>query len=50
MQRLEKINSLVHDLPAPESKALNWAHVGSMNKVASDLREIIIFLEGQDQS
>jgi hypothetical protein len=48
MRRLEEINVLAHDLPAPECDALNWSHVGSMNKVASDLREIVAFLAGKD--
>jgi hypothetical protein len=49
MRYLDKIQNLVHDLPAPESDGLNWAHVGDMNKVKTDLQEIARFLSGTDQ-
>ena len=41
---LDEIRARIHDLPAPESEGLNWAHVGSMNKIKNDLREVVDFL------
>jgi len=49
MHYLDEINARIHDMPAPESDGLNWAHVGSMNKVKDDLREIVEFLSGSGQ-
>jgi hypothetical protein len=46
---LDKIQDLVHDMPAPETGGLDWADVGSMNKVKTDLQEIVRFLSGSDQ-
>jgi hypothetical protein len=49
MHYLDQIHHLVHDLPEPESDDLNWAHLGSMNQVQVDLREIVEFLGGHGQ-
>ena len=49
MHYLNEISTRIHDMPAPESDDLNWAHVGSMNKVKDDLREIVGFLSGYPQ-
>ena len=49
MHYLDEINARIHDMPAPESDGLNWAHLGSMNKVKDDLREIVEFLSGSGQ-
>jgi hypothetical protein len=49
MHYLDAINARIHDMPAPESDGLNWAHIGSMNKVKDDLREIVEFLSGSGQ-
>ena len=43
---LDEIRARIHDMPAPESEGLHWAHVGDMNKVKNDLREIVEFLAG----
>jgi hypothetical protein len=49
MRYVGEIHNLVHDLPAPESDGLNWAHVGDMNKVKSDLQQIVRFMSGNDE-
>ena len=46
MHYLDRIQNLVQDMPEPESDYLNWAHLGSMNQVRDDLREIVEFLGG----
>jgi hypothetical protein len=46
---LDEIGGRIHDLPAPESDGLNWAHVGDMNKIKNDLREIVEFVSGYSQ-
>ena len=49
MHYLDEINARIHDMPAPESDGLNWAHVGDMNTIKNDLREIVEFLSGYGQ-
>src|SRR4051812_48668302 len=46
---LDKIQNLIHDLPAPESENLDWADVGSMNKVKIELQDIVRSLTGRDE-
>jgi hypothetical protein len=46
---LNEIHARIHDLPAPASDGLDWGHVGSMNKVKRDLRNVVAFLAGADE-
>ena len=46
---LNEIHNLIHELPAPDSPGLNWEHLGSLNKVKTDLRNIVNFLSGNDE-
>lgn len=43
---LDRIDTAMHDLPAPETDGLNWAHVGTMRAVVAQLQEIETFLLG----
>jgi hypothetical protein len=43
---LDEIRERIHDLPAPETEGLHWGHVGDMNKIKNDLREVVDFLNG----
>jgi hypothetical protein len=49
MHYLDEIQARIHDMPAPESDGLRWGHVGDMNKIKNDLREIVDFLNGYQQ-
>lgn len=49
MHYLDEIHGRIHEMPASESDGLDWGHVGSMNKVKSDLRDIVAFLAGHDE-
>jgi len=49
LRHLNEIHNLIHELPAPESPDLNWEHLGTMNKVKSDLRDVANFLSGNDE-
>ena len=46
---LDEIAARIHDMPGPESDGLNWTHVGDMNKIKNDLREIVEFVSGYSQ-
>ena len=46
---LNEIHNLIHELPAPDSPGLNWEHLGALNKVKTDLRNIVNFLSGNDE-
>ena len=46
---LDEIRARIYDMPAPETDGLNWAHVGDMNRIKSDLREIVEYLTGYSQ-
>ena len=48
MRYLEAIRDRIHDMPAPQNSGIAWDHVGTMNKIKSDLREIFRFLTGYD--
>jgi hypothetical protein len=43
---LEQIGDLAMDLPAPESRGLNWGHVGTMKHVQEQLTDIRDSLAG----
>jgi hypothetical protein len=41
---IEALRSAFYDLPAPETKGLNWGHVGSAGHVNELLKEAVEFL------
>ncbi|MCX6602543.1 MAG: hypothetical protein NTV52_03000 [Acidobacteria bacterium] len=41
---IEQIKTAFYDMPAPESDALKWGHVGSAEYVNKELSEILQFL------
>lgn len=41
MAAIQAIQNKIHDLPAPDGEiAINWAHVGDIGKIATDLEEV----------
>ena len=42
---MQQIRDSFYDLPAPESDALTWGHVGSAEHVVTELRDIANFLK-----
>jgi hypothetical protein len=42
---MSQILDSFYDLPAPESDALTWGHVGSAEHVVTELRDIANFLK-----
>ena len=45
---LNEIHNLIHELPASDSPDLNWEHLGTLNKVKTDLRNVANFLSGNE--
>jgi len=45
---LNEIHRLIHELPAPGNAGLNWEHVGTLNKVKTDLRNVVNYLSGNE--
>ena len=43
----QRISELLFEMPAPDSNAINWAHVGSLNHINHQLSEIVRFMEGR---
>ena len=42
MDALRKIESALHDMPAPEGDTVvTWGHVGDMNRIAVELEDIL---------
>ena len=41
LKAIEAVEAMVHDLPAPEGEIkINWAHVGTMNHIATQLEQL----------
>ena len=47
--QLNEIHRLIHELPAPDSAGLNWQHLGTLNKVKTDLRNVVNFLSRNEE-
>ena len=45
---LDTLRGVIEDLPAPDTDGINWGHVGSMEHVNAQLRELIAFTGGDD--
>lgn len=41
---LAQLQQAIEDMPKPESPGINWGHAGSMNRVNSQLRELLGFV------
>ena len=41
---MQSIQGAIHDMPAPESGCVTWAHVGDIARIASDLETITEYL------
>ena len=47
--KVEQIQELLFDLPAPDSDAkINWCHVGDLNEINARLSRVIAFLTNAD--
>ena len=44
-QLLRNIDDAFHDLPAPETEALTWAHVGTAGHVVDELQNVLTILK-----
>jgi len=42
---MQQIRDSFYDMPAPQSDALKWVHVGSAGHVVTELRDVANFLK-----